>query len=69
MSKKFHFKCKTCGEEIQGFREWFENGQKCPKCGDNKIDTIYNTPKESIKELISKDAKPESLWHYFDFLP
>ncbi len=69
MNKKFYFKCRTCGEEIGGFRQWFANNQKCPKCGDNKIDTIYNTPKEKIKELISKDAKPESLWHYFDFLP
>ncbi|NPA45342.1 MAG: pyridoxal-phosphate dependent enzyme [Chlorobi bacterium] len=69
MSKKFHFKCKTCGNEIEGFKQWFANNQKCTQCGDNKIDTIYSTPKEKIKELISKDAKPESLWHYFDFLP
>jgi len=67
--KKFYFKCRTCGHEIEGFKEWFANNQKCPQCGDNKINTIYSTPKEKIKELISKDARPESLWHYFDFLP
>jgi len=66
---KFHFVCKTCGEKIEGFIDWFANMQKCPKCGDNKIDTIYSGNKERIKELISRDAKPESLWHYFDFLP
>ena len=69
MNKKFHFKCHTCGHKINGFKEWFSYNQKCPKCGDSKINTIYSTPKEKIKELISKDAKPESLWHYFDFLP
>ena len=69
MSKKFYFECRTCGHKIEGFKEWFGNNQKCPKCGDNKINTIYSTPKEKIKELISKDARPESLWHYFDFLP
>ncbi len=69
MNKKFHFKCRTCDHKINGFKEWFSHGQKCPKCGDNKINTVYSTPKEKLKKLISKDAKPESLWHYFDFLP
>ncbi|MCF6365603.1 MAG: pyridoxal-phosphate dependent enzyme [Bacteroidales bacterium] len=69
MNKKFHFKCRTCGHRINGFKEWFSHGQKCPKCGDNKINTVYNTDKKKLLELISKDAKPESLWHYFDFLP
>ena len=69
MGKKFHFECRTCGEKIDGFKEWFGNNQSCPKCGDHKINTVYHTSKEKIKELIAKDAKPESLWHYFDFLP
>ena len=69
MNKKFYFKCRTCGHEINGFKEWFSHGQKCPECGDNKINTVYSTDKKKLLELISKDAKPESLWHYFDFLP
>lgn len=69
MGKKFHFECRTCGEKIDGFKEWFANNQACPKCGDHKINTVYHTDKEKIKELMGKDAKPESLWHYFDFLP
>lgn len=69
MSKKFHFECRKCGYKIEGFKEWFSENQKCPKCGDSKVYTIYSTPKERIKELINEDCKPESLWHYFDFLP
>lgn len=66
---KFYFKCRTCGNEIGGFNEWFSNNQKCPKCKDNKIYTVYTTPLERLKELISPENKPQSLWHYFDFLP
>jgi threonine synthase len=69
MSKKFYFTCRTCGNKIEGFKEWFGNNQKCPKCGDNKIYTIYSTEKSKIKELINTSTEPESLWHYFDFLP
>jgi threonine synthase len=69
MPQKFHFECRVCGEKINGFKEWFANNQACPKCGKSNIYTIYSTDKEKIKALISKNAKPESLWHYFDFLP
>ena len=69
MNNKFHFKCRTCGYKIDGFKEWFGNNQKCPKCNDNKIYTIYNTPRERINELINTKEEPKSLWHYFDFLP
>ena len=69
MEKKFYFECKTCGHRINGFKEWFANNQTCPKCNDHKINTVYSTNQEDIKSLISADAKPESLWHYFDFLP
>jgi len=66
---KFHFECRKCGQKIEGFKEWFASDQKCSKCGNNSVTTIYNTDRELIKSLISKDAQPESLWHYFDFLP
>lgn len=69
MNKKFHFECRTCGEKIKGFKDWFANNQSCQKCGDHKINTIYSVDQNKIKQLISNDAKPESLWHYFDFLP
>lgn len=69
MSEKFYFKCKTCGNDISGFAEWFKNNQKCTKCGDSKIDTIYSTNKNKLRELVESPVRPSSLWHYFDFLP
>ena len=69
MGKKFYFECRTCGHKIEGFKEWFSNNQSCPKCKDHKINTVYSVNQKDIKKLISADAKPESLWHYFDFLP
>jgi len=69
MSQKFHFECRVCGTKINGFKEWFANKQACPSCGESNIYTVYSTDKEKMKALIAKDAKPESLWHYFDFLP
>lgn len=69
MQQKFHFECRHCGTMINSFNEWFKNNQACPSCGKSNIYTIYSTDKEKIKALINQDAKPESLWHYFDFLP
>ena len=69
MSTKFHFECRECGHQIQGFNEWFAHGQKCPKCGKSNIYTVYNTDKQKLKQLINPEVKPESLWHYYDFLP
>ena len=69
MNQKFHFECRECGTKINDFKEWFANEQSCPYCGKSNIYTIYSTDKEKIKELISKDANPKSLFHYFDFLP
>jgi threonine synthase len=69
MSQKFHFQCRNCGTIINGFKEWFASNQACPQCQKSNIYTIYSIDKEKIKALISKNSKPESLWHYFDFLP
>ncbi len=69
MSQKFHFICRKCGERIEGFEQWFGNQQKCPKCGDSKINTVYSTDKNKLRELLETNVKPDSLWHYFDFLP
>lgn len=67
--KKFYFKCKKCDFEIEDFNEWFNVNQKCPKCGSNRVDAIYTGDNSKIKELVETDEKPDSLWHYFDFLP
>lgn len=69
-NNKFYFECRSCGEKINGFEQWFQDGQKCPKCGQKWVDVKYHTPIERIKELIEdKDQKANSLFHYFDFLP
>ncbi len=69
MKKKFYFQCRTCGHTIGSFAEWFALGQKCSQCGESKINTIYLTPENKLKDLINKNERPDSLWHYFDFLP
>ncbi len=69
-NKKFYFVCKSCGEEIDGFKQWFNQGQKCPSCQHKWVDVKYNTPIEGIKELIeNKNNSASSVFHYFDFLP
>jgi len=69
MLQKFHFVCRTCGHIIDGFEEWFAHNQTCVACGDNKIYTVYNTSPSRLKELLDTKTKPDSMWHYFDFLP
>ncbi len=66
---KFHFVCRKCGHKIDGFKKWFASNQKCTNCNNNSVSTVYSTDKEKIKALISDNATPENLWHYFDFLP
>lgn len=69
MGQKFHFVCRNCGQKIDGFEQWFGNGQKCHSCGDNKIHTVYSTDKNKLRDLVNTNEKLDSLWHYFDFLP
>ncbi len=69
MGQKFYFECRNCGHKIDSFEEWFAEGQKCPKCGESKIYTVYSTDKNKLKDLVTNCEKPDSLWHYFDFLP
>lgn len=68
-NKKYYFKCKSCGTQINGFSEWFKHGQKCPKCDNRYVDTFYNKDVKELKKLIYTDKEVKSLWHYFDFLP
>lgn len=64
---KFRFECSNCLNIVSSFKEWFEAGQHCPKCGDKYVKTVYDY-KIDIKKLLSKDCVA-SLWHYFDILP
>ncbi len=71
MSKnKFYLHCTECGYDIPDFKEWFDNKQKCPKCGCTIVDVKYNYDYKEIKNLIeAKNVKAENIWYYFDFLP
>ena len=67
---KFYFECRSCSNTINGFVEWFANGQKCPTCGSKWVDVKYYKPIGEVIDLISeKQSKAISLFHYFDFLP
>ncbi len=69
-NSKFYLECKSCGEKIDDFSDWFAHGQKCPKCGCLQADVQYY---EDFSNLVSmvKDPnfKPNSLWDYFNFMP
>ena len=68
--KKFYLHCTKCEYDIADFKEWFDNMQKCPKCGGVIVDVRYNRNPEDLKKLIfSKDKEPKNVWYYFDFLP
>lgn len=64
---KFEFKCTTCANSINSFQEWFDSGQKCPKCGEIYVETIYNQDID-YKNILSV-RQINDLWHYFDLLP
>jgi threonine synthase len=69
-NEKYHLECKKCGEKIPSFAEWFDAGQKCPKCGFGQADVWYERDfKELIAQIKDKNFNPRSLWAYFDFLP
>ncbi|NOZ48355.1 MAG: pyridoxal-phosphate dependent enzyme [Chlorobi bacterium] len=70
MNSKYYLKCVKCNHIIDDFSIWFDNNQKCPKCGSNWATVHYNESIQKIKDLIKPDSpKPQSFWHYFDFLP
>lgn len=64
---KFEFKCSLCGNIVRSFQQWFDLGQKCPKCGNIYLETIYNIDID-YKDLLSNETI-NNLWHYFDLLP
>ncbi len=66
---KFTLECKSCQAITKDMSEWFSAGQKCHSCGKNHVYVRYSEPIETIKNLISKERKSESVFDYFDFLP
>lgn len=66
---KYHLRCRECDTIIENMNAWFESFQKCPSCGNKWVDVEYSQNKADIKKLIETGTKPESVFHYFDFLP
>jgi len=67
---KFYLNCKRCNHRINSFVEWFQHHQACPSCGSLLVDVVYLQPYENITKLIKNQSGwPQSLWHYFDYLP
>jgi threonine synthase len=68
--RKYFFECRNCGNEIDGFRQWFGTGQQCPSCGSKWVDVRYPGGHQGIARLVNQDGNlARSLFHYFDFLP
>jgi len=68
-NQKFYLHCTECGYDIPDFKEWFDNNQKCSKCGSTIVDVKYNRDYSEIKELINSKEEPKNIWSYFNFLP
>ncbi len=70
-NSKYYFICRSCGTHINSFKEWFQEGQKCPTCGQKWVDVKYNTDIEKIRGLIAggENGPAYSVFNYFDFLP
>ncbi|MCX6224116.1 MAG: pyridoxal-phosphate dependent enzyme [Bacteroidia bacterium] len=69
-NNKYYFICRNCGNKIEGFGQWFNDGQKCTACGGKWVDVKYNNDYLKLTDLINNRAgHPDSLFHYFDYLP
>lgn len=67
---KYYFVCRNCNSRIEGFGQWFRDGQKCPDCGNKWVDVKYADHYLKLTDLINNKAgNPESVFHYFDYLP
>lgn len=64
---KYQLVCKKCGAVIGDFAQWFANDQSCKECGSTHAEISYNVDYSKLSELYK--SKPESFWHYIDFLP
>ena len=56
-----------CDHITKDFPTWFQANQECPQCQSKHSEVWYHSNYDQLKELFLQ--KPESFWHYFDFLP
>lgn len=67
IQNKYYLKCTGCEYVTPNFWTWFEQEQKCPKCGSKHSEVWYNRRYQRLKRMTQGD--PESFWRYFPFLP
>lgn len=65
---KYNLICNKCGKVIGDFAVWFKQDQLC-ECGSNYAEVEYYSDYKKIDGLCNSKHKPESFYHYFDFLP
>jgi len=67
---KFTLKCNFCECVIAGFPVWFAYRQRCPECGSDQTEVVYNHASSRLAEALRCPAplKP-GMWRYSDFLP
>lgn len=69
-NNKYYFVCRNCGKKIEGFGQWFDEGQKCEVCGSKWVDARYYNDYLKLPDLINNRAgHPDSVFHYFEYLP
>lgn len=64
---KYHLVCVKCQSIVNDFSDWFALNQECPKCGSKHAEVNYNADYTQLEKLYTE--KPDSFFHYFDFLP
>ncbi|NLO71529.1 MAG: pyridoxal-phosphate dependent enzyme [Porphyromonadaceae bacterium] len=64
---KYKMKCVDCGHVTPDFWTWFDQNQMCPKCGSKHSEVWYRRNYNKLQRLMK--STPDSLWHYFPFLP
>lgn len=64
---KYSLNCVQCGHITPDFKTWFAQNQACPKCGSKHSEVNYSTDYRKLDILLQ--SRPDSFWHYLDFLP
>ena len=67
MNRKYYLKCVQCEHITPDFKTWFVQNQTCPVCGNKRSEVWYRADYKKLDELMK--CRPESFWHYLDFLP
>ncbi len=67
---KYQIVCFDCGNTVNGFGDWYRNGQCCPKCGSLYADIRYSAAKNDFLSALDDNSPAgKGIWRYFDFLP